>query len=314
MVLFDRTVLFISVIGLLTASCNVVHVLERKAIRKLNRVNAEDHLFHTPGGDRFVRATNSGKPKLVLVHGIGGSSTMWAGNAHDLSDHFDLVLPDLIGHGRSTKTWSGFSVDAQVEHLRLLLDSLGIQEPVDMVGCSYGGGIVANFAEQHPDRIKTLVIYDGPASDYTSSMADSIARATGATDIIDLFTPDNADELKRIIALAWYKKLKIPHFALRQMNNASKLVRGPWLDLLKDLRTHGDEFTTKVYNWPMPVYLIWGEEDKLIPLSVGKAIAARNHLPPDHLIVIPEAGHTANVEQPDLFEQRLLEVLSNGDR
>ena len=303
MVLFGRKAFILSVVGLLTASCNVAHVLERKAIRKLTRVNAEDHLFHTPGGDRFVRATNSGKPKLVLVHGIGGSGNMWAGNAHELSAHFDLVLPDLIGHGRSTKTWSGFSVDAQVEHLRLLLDSLGIQEPVELVGCSYGGGIVANFAEQHPDRVRTLVIYDGPASDYTSAFADSIARTAGATDIIDLFTPDNADELKRIITLAWYKNPRIPRFALRQMNNASKLIRGPSLDLLKDLRANGEQFTTKVYKWPMPVYVIWGEEDKLIPLSVGKAILARNHLAPDHLIVIPQAGHTANMEQPDLFEQ-----------
>lgn len=296
---------------LILTSCNVVLMGERRADRALRRAGAIEHTYATAGGPRHTRNVMSGKPVLMLVHGINGSGRMWARNVQRLSTRFDLILPDLIGHGRSTRTWTGNSVDEQVEHLRIILDSSGVKAPVHLVGCSYGGGIVANFAERYPDRVKTLVIYDGPASDYTSAMADSIAQRAGATDIIDLFAPDNADEQERLFRLALYDPPWIPHFALRQINERSKREREPCLALLRDLRANGDRYVAKRYVWPMPAYLIWGEEDRLIPVSVGRAIQQRHGLPADHLIVIPEAGHAANYEQQEAFETALFRILQD---
>ena len=76
---------------------------------------------------------------VLLVHGITSDGGMWAGNVHALSKDYDLIVPDLIGHGRSTNSWSGNSVDAQVAHLALILDSLGVRGAVYVVGNSYGG-------------------------------------------------------------------------------------------------------------------------------------------------------------------------------
>ena len=59
----------------------------------------------------------------------------------------------------------------------------------------------------------------------------------------------------------------------------------------------------------MPVYVFWGAGDRLIPISVGRGIVARNHLPADHFLVIPQAGHSGNVEQPEWFNAHLMEVL-----
>ncbi|MEO8587900.1 MAG: alpha/beta hydrolase [Flavobacteriales bacterium] len=297
-------------------ACNVMRMLERSGNKTFKKNGLVAHTFTDAAGPHFVwssvESKDTGgllKPKLMLVHGITGSSRMWVGNVAALSEHYDLIVPDLIGHGRSTTTWSGSSVDAQVAHLQLILDSLRMTEPVYVVGNSYGGAMVANFAEQHPERVRSLVIYDGPASDYTAAIADSVARSVGAKDITDLFTPKNKDEQYRLLELSLYKVPHIPGFALRQINEHMQAHSASYLGLLKDLLDREDLYARKEYRWPMPVYVIWGAEDRLIPLATGRGIVARNHLAADHFIIIPQAGHVANIEQGAVFESELLRIL-----
>lgn len=302
-------------IPVLLASCNVVKMGLRHDTKVFQKSGLQPYTFTDQAGPHYVWSSTApgsaddGRPKLMLVHGITSQSLMWAKNVKNLSKDYDLIIPDLISHGKSTTQWSGNSVDAQVAHLQLILDSLGIQKPVDLVGNSYGGAVAANFAEQHPTHVKKLVIQDGPASDYTAAMADSVARSVGAKDIADLFNPKDKEEQKRLMSLIMYKPIKAPGFAFRQINDMMKAKAPQTSALLHDLLNREDQYAHKTYNWPMPVYVFWGEGDRLIPLSVGKGIAARNHLPADHLIIFPEAGHVANIEHPEEFEKELRRVL-----
>jgi len=302
-------------IPVLLASCNVVKMGLRHDTKVFQKSGLQPYTFTDQAGPHYVWSSTApgsaddGRPKLMLVHGITSQSLMWAKNVKNLSKDYDLIIPDLISHGKSTTQWSGNSVDAQVAHLQLILDSLGIQKPVDLVGNSYGGAVAANFAEQHPTHVKKLVIQDGPASDYTAAMADSVARSVGAKDIADLFNPKDKEEQKRLMSLIMYKPIKAPGFAFRQINDMMKAKAPQTSALLHDLLNREDQYAHKTYNWPMPVYVFWGEGDRLIPLSVGRGIAARNHLPADHLIIFPEAGHVANIEHPEEFEKELRRVL-----
>ena len=296
------------------AACTVTKMLDRKASKVFEANGLERRTFTDAAGPHFVWASaamerGEAKPKLMLVHGITSSGNMWASNVDTLSKAYDLIVPDLIGHGRSTAQWKGNSVDAQVAHLSLLLDSLHVNEPVFVVGNSYGGAMVANFAEQYPERARALVIYDGPASDYTAAIADSVARSVGATDITDLFSPENPEEQYRLFSLVTYEPPKIPGFALKQLNKSMRAHSAVYLGLLRDLLEREGQYATKRYTWPMPVFVIWGEGDRLIPLATGRGIARRNELPADHLIIIPKAGHAANLEQPQVFNDHLLRIL-----
>ncbi|MBK8227949.1 MAG: alpha/beta fold hydrolase [Flavobacteriales bacterium] len=300
----------------IAAGCNVVKTIERQGAKAFREAGMEARSFAAATGQRSVWASSTisrnEKPKLLLIHGITSSHAMWAGNLPALRERFDLIAPDLIGHGRTTAAWSGNSVDEQVRHIVSILDSLKVNEPVFVVGNSYGGAIAANFAEQRPERTRGLVIYDGPASDYTRAMADSVARSVGAADIAALFTPTNADEQRRLVNTAFYAPPKIPRFALKQMHRRLSAQRAKHLALLQDLLHREAEYATKAYQWNMPVHVIWGEGDKLIPLAVGRGIVKRSGLPENRLIIIPKAGHIANSEQKDAFESHLLRVLKDG--
>ncbi len=301
--------------ALVLTSCNVTKVMERKATAAFEENGLVRQTFTDATGPHSVWAaldTETDRPKLMLVHGITSSANMWATNLPALSKDYDLIAPDLIGHGKSTGQWNGNSVDAQVAHLRLILDSLGVQEPVYIVGNSYGGAMAANFAEQHPERTRGLVIYDGPASDYTAAIADSVARSVGAADITDLFTPTNKEEQYRLLSMSLYEPPKVPGFALKQMYKAYTTHSQGYLALLKDLLGRAEQYSEKRYMWSMPVFVLWGEGDRLIPLSTGRGIAKRNGLPADHLIIIPKAGHVSSLEQPKLFNDHLLRILQDG--
>lgn len=294
---------------LLLTSCNVVRMAEKSAAKEYRQAGMTEHTFASPEGPRHVWASAStGKPWLMVVHGVTGNCGQYASNAEALSEHFDLIAPDLIGHGLSTNTWSGNSVDQQVAHMRLILDSLGVHEPVYLVGNSYGGAISANFAEQHPDRTRLLVIYDGPANAYTHAVADSVARSLGAESILDFFEPTTLDERERNLNAILAKPRKIPRFALKQMGEAGVAHLPVYQGLLKDLVERDAQYANKRYMWSMPVYVIWGAEDRLIPLFVGEGIMRINELPADHWIVIPNAGHVANMEVPNTFNSVLLKI------
>lgn len=296
------------------SSCNVVKMQARHTKKEFRKAGLTEYTFAGANGPLHVySATFSGKPKLMLLHGVTASAGMWAGNAVPLSAVYDLIIPDLIGHGGSTNTWSGNSVDAQVAHLGAILDSLRVQEAVYVVGNSYGGAMAANFAEQRPDRTRAVVIGDGPANTYNKALADSATRALGAPGgVREFFDPKTPEEFLRNINAILYEQREIPRFALKQMFEAGKERRPGYLALLDDLIGREEQYGNKRYLWTMPAYVVWGEGDRLIPPVVAHGIMRINELPADHLIMMPKAGHAGNVERPREFEAILLNILKDG--
>ena len=123
-------------------------------------------------------------------------------------------------------------------------------------------------------------------------------------------TPTPKD-LRYGIRLSLYRDPPLPGFVLEQVYREYVApYRAAQITLIQDLMAHEDRFVHKRYNWSMPVYLIWGERDELIPNTTGRAILARNGLPEDHWIIVPRTGHVANVERPKAFDKALREVLA----
>ena len=300
---------------LLATSCNLARMHARKSDDRLEHEGYRGDEVGTPDVPRFAWHRDTGKEKLLLLHGYTGTGSLqWSRTAQLLDDSYDCILPDLLSHGRSAKwdtTRQGRSLDDQAAHVIAILDSLGIREPIAVVGNSYGGGVAAALAERYPERVEKLVIYDGLVSDYSAALADSIVRSRGAPSMLAVMRTPTAKDLRFGIRLSLYRDPPMPGFLLKQIHREFVApYRAAQITLLQDLMAHESAFVTKRYDWKMPVYLIWGERDELIPNSTGLAILHRNSLPDDHWYVIPHTGHVANAERPREFARVLRGVLA----
>lgn len=117
-------------------------------------VRIEYHMIH--GYRRAYRIAGSG-PALLLIHGIGDNSSTWNDVIPVLAQHYTVIAPDLLGHGRSDKPRADYSVPAFANGMRDLLVVLGIGK-VTVVGHSLGGGVAMQFCYQFPRFVERLVL------------------------------------------------------------------------------------------------------------------------------------------------------------
>jgi len=107
-----------------------------------------------------VRSGGSG-PAVVLLHGYGETGDMWAPLAVDLARDHTVIVPDLRGLGLSSKPASGFDKKTQAEDVAGVMTALGVQQ-ADVVAHDIGNMVAFQFAAQHPDRMRKLVLIDAP--------------------------------------------------------------------------------------------------------------------------------------------------------
>jgi len=101
----------------------------------------------------------SGKPPMVLVHGITDSGGCWAPLANDLAVDFDVIAYDTRGHGLSDKPVRGYGLDDHENDLLGVIAALKLEKPI-LMGHSMGGGIVAKAAADHPGLPRAVILED----------------------------------------------------------------------------------------------------------------------------------------------------------
>jgi pimeloyl-ACP methyl ester carboxylesterase len=114
----------------------------------------------TNGVTIHVRSGGSG-PAVVLLHGYGETGDMWAPLAVDLARDHTVVVPDLRGLGLSSKPPGGFDKKTQAEDVAGVMTALGVEQ-ADVVAHDIGNMVAFQFAAQHPERVRRLVLIDAP--------------------------------------------------------------------------------------------------------------------------------------------------------
>jgi pimeloyl-ACP methyl ester carboxylesterase len=113
------------------------------------------------GGPLFARVEGEGPP-ILLLHGLVGSSGYWGPAYGELARNHRLVVPDLLGFGRSPKPDTGYGPDGHVAALVALLDELEITGPA-VVGAHSAGSVIAlRLAQLHPHRVAAVVAFGPP--------------------------------------------------------------------------------------------------------------------------------------------------------
>lgn len=103
-------------------------------------------------------------PPVVMIHGllVGNLAGWYFTAAPALAKRHRVILYDLRGHGQSERTSSGYDVATQAGDLRAILEALGVEGPVDLVGHSFGGLVALRQALDHPASVRRLALVEAP--------------------------------------------------------------------------------------------------------------------------------------------------------
>ncbi|OHU97650.1 hypothetical protein BKN37_21635 [Mycobacterium talmoniae] len=265
--------------------------------------------FRTIHGHQYAFRIAGSGPAIVLIHGLGGSSSTWNTVQARLARRFTVIAPDLLGHGKSVSTGTDSSASAYANALRDLLLVLGIDR-VTVVGHSLGGGVAIQFAYQFPELVQRLVLVATGGVSRDVSIALRVAslpmvgealaalRLPGA-----LLTLRLVGRVVRLAAGSTGFGLDLPH-VLRALGELSEPAASA--SFARRLRAvvdwHGQMITMldRCYlTEPIPIQLIWGERDSVIP--VRHARLAHAAMPGSRLAIFDRCGHFPFHDDPDRF-------------
>lgn len=235
-------------------------------------------------------------PPVVLVHGLGGRSEDWRNLAPYLvRGGFRVFAPDLLGYGRSDKPADfSYSIPAEAQAVVGFMDVLGLKQ-VDLGGWSMGGWIVQYLAANHPERVARLVLFDSAGLDIRP------AWNTG------LFNPTSASELDQLDKLLMPHPPVVPGFIAEDLLRESR-QRAWIIQRALDSMLSGRDTTDKLLpRLRMPVLIVWGALDEIVPLSQGVTI--HRLVPQSELNVVPGCGHLAPVQCADRIGPKLVDFL-----
>lgn len=268
-------------------------------------------------GGRELAYTQYGDsgPVLVMIHGVGASGDCWQDVAPLLvRGGARVIAVDLPGHGQSNKERGDYSLGVMTTAIRDLLDYLGHTQAI-FVGHSLGGGIAIQFLYQYPQYLTGLVLVaSGGLGSETGPWLRAISRP-GAGVVLGVFARP-----KVLKTTAWLgRRLRSVGIELDALSEemlegigvvfTERDSRQAFLATLRSVVDSKGQTASALVHLPkaagMPVLLIWGGLDSMIPLSHGEGAAAL--LPHSRLVVFAGAGHDPHAEQPERFANLLLD-------
>ena len=260
------------------------------------------------GYRRAFRIAGSG-PAILLIHGIGDNSTTWSSVQSTLAQRFTVIAPDLLGHGKSDKPRADYSVAAYANGMRDLLSVLDI-ERVTVVGHSLGGGVAMQFAYQFPQLVDRLILVGAGGVTKDVNFALRIASLPMGSEALALLRLP-------LVLPALQAAGRVAGFAIGSTGLGRDLPQ--MLRILEDLPepTASSAFARTlraVVDWrgqvvtmldrcylteSVPVQLIWGSRDSVIPVSHARLAHAA--MPGSQLEIFEGSGHFPFHDDPDRF-------------
>jgi pimeloyl-ACP methyl ester carboxylesterase len=232
-------------------------------------------------------------PAILLSHGYSATSEMWRGQIEPLSRTHKLILWDMRGHGRSgyPDDPSAYSEEATVADMTALLDTAGADRAI-VGGLSLGGYMSLAFHRLYPNRVRALLIIDtGPG------FKNGEARERWNQRAHEYATRFENEGLGYLRSLT-------PEMAMSTHRSAEGLIRAA----RGMLTQRDDRVILSLPEIRVPSLIIVGANDTPF-LAAADYMAAK--IPHAVKVVIPKAGHSSNIDQPQLFNRSVLEFVDS---
>ena len=256
------------------------------------------HVQAGPYRLRYLEA-GSGEP-LVLVHGLGSSATLeWGRLLAPLGRRFHVYAPDLPGFGESERPAAAdYSIPMQVEAVRAFMQAKGIGR-ARLAGVSMGGWIVARLAGDHPEMVERLVLVDAAGM-----------RPDGPAIPAEVLLPRDEAGVRRLVAAVRHNAPVPPAFVARDI--LAHHLKEQWIirRALESMRDGDDWLNGTLGRADMPVLVVWGKQDALIPVAYAAPLQAE--FPHAELRLLDGCGHVPVTDCPEAFDREVLAFLTAG--
>jgi 3-oxoadipate enol-lactonase len=256
----------------------------------------------------YYEIAGEGQP-FVMIHAGVADNRQWNNEFAHFAERFRVLRYDLRGYGKSEP------VDGEFSHLQdliALLDSLQVDQPLILMGCSMGGGLAMNFALTQPSKVKALIMVDSgptgleldiPGPDELFEEAEKAYNAGDLDRVAELETqiwfdgmgraPEQVDQGMRELAYEMNRNA-LSHDA-KGLGKRMSDTEVPAVERLSELT--------------IPVLVIVGAQD--IPYMLAAADYMVEKIPSAQKVIIADAAHLPNMDQPVEFQQILTKFLGD---
>jgi pimeloyl-ACP methyl ester carboxylesterase len=225
-----------------------------------------------------------GDRPLLLVHGLGSRAEDWAAMIPTLeAQGFHVYAPDLLGYGRSPRPDVNYSIPLQEKTMVDFMRAVGLSH-ADVGGWSMGGWVALKLAVDHPEMVDRLVVYDAAGVYFPPTFEASLfvpKDSAAMAHLQEMLTPEPKPML-------WF----VQRAVIRKLEkNGWVIERG-----VDSMESGKDLLDFRLHRIKRPVLIVWGKEDKLIPLAVGEEM--RRKIEGSSMLVVDGCGHLAPSECP----------------
>jgi pimeloyl-ACP methyl ester carboxylesterase len=258
----------------------------------------------------YRRTGGEGKRPLVLVHGFSDDGLCWAPVARELEGEYDIVMPDMLGHGLSSRWEPGIRID-MAEDLAALVSALGLERPL-VAGHSMGAMVSSQAVARRPGLASALALEDPPWF-----MPGAVPGRVDASDAPVVAWAKTLRDRSEGGLLAEYRREHPtwPEELVRAMCSAKKrLDQGIVDELGKKLAEGGSAWPPVLAAIRCPLLLVAG--DPALGAIVGPdALARVREIKPDARIeLVPGAGHLIRFDAHARFVRALRSFLADCPR
>jgi pimeloyl-ACP methyl ester carboxylesterase len=245
---------------------------------------------------------------VVLLHGLGASMYAWRNNiAPVVAAGYRVIAFDNRGFGFSDKPATGYDNASYARLTLALLDSLHLPDAV-LIGHSMGGAIAAEVAIAHPERVRGLVLIASAGLGAREPLLFRVGRWPLVGPALLAFRGRGFTE--RFLEATYADPRKVSdadvdqYYAPVAEPGYGRALRA----VLRQFRF--DALAGRLDRIAVPTLVLWGEADRLIPITLGRALAAG--IPRAAFLSVPGAGHSVQEEAPDEVNRLVIRFLKDG--
>jgi pimeloyl-ACP methyl ester carboxylesterase len=268
--------------------------------------DSKSSFVNVDGAQIYYENAGSGIP-FVMIHAGVADSRQWNNEFEHFAQNHQIIRYDMRGFGKSEPVEGEFS---HMNDLAAVLDTVNINEPAIIMGCSMGGGLAMDFALTHPARVKALIMVgSGP-----SGLELDLPEPAKFADVEEAYDAGDLDLVAELETQVWFdgtgrtSEQTDPEMRKLAYEMNRKALDHEAKGLGKRMPNTESPAFDRLTDLNVPVLVIVGAHD--IPYILAASEYMIEKIPKVKKAVIKEGAHLPNMDQPDEF-QKIIESFLN---